>query len=94
MLKNIKIFQNLTFVLKAKELCFTIDVLPSVKHLLLFFSHQLFPFLGGMFIATGSTDHVIRIYYLGSDSPEKISELESHTVRGENDYFPLQVLWF
>ncbi|XP_067852945.1 bromodomain and WD repeat-containing protein 3 isoform X2 [Heptranchias perlo] len=34
---------------------------------------------GGMFIATGSTDHVIRVYYLGSGSPEKISELESHT---------------
>uniref|UniRef100_A0A8B9Q1S4 Bromodomain and WD repeat-containing protein 1 n=1 Tax=Apteryx owenii TaxID=8824 RepID=A0A8B9Q1S4_APTOW len=34
---------------------------------------------GGMFIATGSTDHVIRIYYLGSESPEKIAELESHT---------------
>uniref|UniRef100_A0A8C4VBG9 Bromodomain and WD repeat-containing protein 1 n=1 Tax=Falco tinnunculus TaxID=100819 RepID=A0A8C4VBG9_FALTI len=34
---------------------------------------------GGMFIATGSTDHVIRIYYLGSESPEKMAELESHT---------------
>ncbi|KAJ7310307.1 hypothetical protein JRQ81_007211 [Phrynocephalus forsythii] len=34
---------------------------------------------GGMFIATGSTDHVIRIYYLGSESPEKIAQLESHT---------------
>ncbi|XP_072126416.1 bromodomain and WD repeat-containing protein 3 isoform X2 [Mobula birostris] len=34
---------------------------------------------GGMFIATGSTDHVIRVYYLGSGSPEKISELTSHT---------------
>ncbi|XP_051877104.1 bromodomain and WD repeat-containing protein 3 isoform X2 [Pristis pectinata] len=34
---------------------------------------------GGMFIATGSTDHVIRVYYLGSGSPERISELASHT---------------
>uniref|UniRef100_A0A8C4M669 Bromodomain and WD repeat-containing protein 3 n=1 Tax=Equus asinus asinus TaxID=83772 RepID=A0A8C4M669_EQUAS len=34
---------------------------------------------GGMFITTGSTDHVIRIYYLGSEIPEKIAELESHT---------------
>ncbi|XP_078068075.1 bromodomain and WD repeat-containing protein 3 isoform X4 [Mustelus asterias] len=34
---------------------------------------------GGMFIATGSTDHVIRVYYLGSGSPEKISELALHT---------------
>uniref|UniRef100_A0A7N4NRW3 Bromodomain and WD repeat domain containing 3 n=1 Tax=Sarcophilus harrisii TaxID=9305 RepID=A0A7N4NRW3_SARHA len=39
---------------------------------------------GGMFIVTGSTDHVIRIYYLGSESPEKIAELESHTVRFSN----------
>lgn len=38
-------------------------------------------FLGGMFLATGSTDNVIRIYYLGSGSPEKISELHEHTVR-------------
>uniref|UniRef100_A0A452VH67 Bromodomain and WD repeat domain containing 3 n=1 Tax=Ursus maritimus TaxID=29073 RepID=A0A452VH67_URSMA len=36
---------------------------------------------GGMFITTGSTDHVIKIYYLGSEIPEKIAELESHTVR-------------
>nr|XP_035965495.1 bromodomain and WD repeat-containing protein 3-like isoform X1 [Halichoerus grypus] len=35
---------------------------------------------GGMFITTGSTDHVIRIYYLGSEIPEKIAELESHTM--------------
>ncbi|XP_063794477.1 bromodomain and WD repeat-containing protein 3 isoform X4 [Pseudophryne corroboree] len=33
---------------------------------------------GGMFIVTGSTDHVIRIYYLGSGEPEKIAELEGH----------------
>uniref|UniRef100_A0AAR2K8J4 Bromo domain-containing protein n=1 Tax=Pygocentrus nattereri TaxID=42514 RepID=A0AAR2K8J4_PYGNA len=36
---------------------------------------------GGVFLATGSTDDVIRIYYLGSGSPEKIAELDSHTVR-------------
>lgn len=35
---------------------------------------------GGMFLATGSTDDVIRIYYLGSGNPEKISELHEHTV--------------
>uniref|UniRef100_A0A663MRD5 Bromodomain and WD repeat domain containing 3 n=1 Tax=Athene cunicularia TaxID=194338 RepID=A0A663MRD5_ATHCN len=40
---------------------------------------------GGMFIATGSTDHVIRIYYLGSESPEKMAELESHTVRSKSE---------
>ncbi|CAI5793759.1 and WD repeat-containing 3 isoform X1 [Podarcis lilfordi] len=34
---------------------------------------------GGMFVVTGSTDHVIRIYYLGSETPEKTAVLESHT---------------
>lgn len=34
-----------------------------------------------MFLATGSTDDVIRIYYLGNGSPEKVSELHEHTVR-------------
>ncbi|KAG9348519.1 hypothetical protein JZ751_002255 [Albula glossodonta] len=33
---------------------------------------------GGMFLATGSTDHIIRIYYLGCGTPEKISELDAH----------------
>lgn len=37
-------------------------------------------FSGGMFLATGSTDDVIRIYYLGNGSPEKTSELHEHTV--------------
>lgn len=36
---------------------------------------------GGMFLATGSTDHVIRMYFFGSETPEKIAELESHAVR-------------
>lgn len=49
-----------------------------------FSSHRELSVLGGMFIATGSTDHVIRIYYLGSESPEKMAELESHTVRGKS----------
>ena len=35
---------------------------------------------GGMFLATGSTDHIIRVFYFGSGQPQKISELESHTV--------------
>jgi PH-interacting protein len=33
-----------------------------------------------MFLATGSTDHIIRVYFFGSGQPEKISELEFHTV--------------
>uniref|UniRef100_A0A8C0C1S4 Bromodomain and WD repeat-containing protein 1 n=1 Tax=Buteo japonicus TaxID=224669 RepID=A0A8C0C1S4_9AVES len=36
--------------------------------------------VGGMFLATGSTDHVIRMYFFGSETPEKIAELESHQV--------------
>uniref|UniRef100_A0A674A4L3 Bromodomain and WD repeat domain containing 3 n=1 Tax=Salmo trutta TaxID=8032 RepID=A0A674A4L3_SALTR len=34
--------------------------------------------LSGMFLATGSTDHVIRVYYLGSETPMKLSELDAH----------------
>ncbi|XP_029700101.1 bromodomain and WD repeat-containing protein 3 isoform X2 [Takifugu rubripes] len=42
---------------------------------------------GGMFLATGSTDNVIRIYYLGSGSPEKISELHEHTDKVDSIQF-------
>ncbi|XP_045929397.1 bromodomain and WD repeat-containing protein 3 isoform X3 [Micropterus dolomieu] len=42
---------------------------------------------GGMFLATGSTDDVIRIYYLGSGSPEKISELHEHTDKVDSIQF-------
>ncbi|XP_017351454.2 bromodomain and WD repeat-containing protein 3 isoform X2 [Ictalurus punctatus] len=42
---------------------------------------------GGMFLATGSTDDVIRIYYLGSGSPEKIAELNSHTDKVDSIQF-------
>ena len=34
-----------------------------------------------MFMATGSTDHMIRVYYLGADTPIKVSEMDAHTVR-------------
>uniref|UniRef100_A0A674BZK7 Pleckstrin homology domain interacting protein n=1 Tax=Salmo trutta TaxID=8032 RepID=A0A674BZK7_SALTR len=37
---------------------------------------------GGMFLATGSTDHIIRVFYFGSGQPQKISELETHTDNG------------
>lgn len=46
-----------------------------------FFFLHVISFSGGMFLATGSTDDVIRIYYLGNGSPEKVSELHEHTVR-------------
>uniref|UniRef100_G3PF97 Bromo domain-containing protein n=1 Tax=Gasterosteus aculeatus aculeatus TaxID=481459 RepID=G3PF97_GASAC len=47
------------------------------------------PFLSlcGMFLATGSTDHIIRVYYFGSGQPEKISELESHTDKVDSIQF-------
>lgn len=34
-----------------------------------------------MFLATGGTDHVIRVYYLGAETPVKLSDLDLHTVR-------------
>lgn len=34
---------------------------------------------GGMFLATGNSDHVIRVYFLHAQAPEKICELEAHT---------------
>ncbi|KAL3881699.1 hypothetical protein ACJMK2_028102 [Sinanodonta woodiana] len=36
---------------------------------------------GGAFLATGSADHVIRVYFLHAGIPEKICELEAHTDR-------------
>uniref|UniRef100_A0AAQ5WZB5 Bromo domain-containing protein n=1 Tax=Amphiprion ocellaris TaxID=80972 RepID=A0AAQ5WZB5_AMPOC len=34
---------------------------------------------GGMFMATGGTDHMIRVYYLGAETPMKVSEMDAHT---------------
>ncbi|KAK7108775.1 PH-interacting protein-like [Littorina saxatilis] len=34
---------------------------------------------GGIFVATGNSDHVIRVYFLYASEPCKICELESHT---------------
>ncbi|XP_028902752.1 PH-interacting protein isoform X1 [Ornithorhynchus anatinus] len=42
---------------------------------------------GGMFLATGSTDHVIRVYFFGSGQPEKISELEFHADKVDSIQF-------
>lgn len=39
---------------------------------------------GGIFLATGSSDHVVRVYGLSHGVPEKIAELEAHTVRELN----------
>ncbi|XP_030641693.1 PH-interacting protein [Chanos chanos] len=42
---------------------------------------------GGMFLATGSTDHIIRVYYFGDGQPDKIAELESHTDKVDSIQF-------
>ncbi|XP_069462392.1 PH-interacting protein isoform X2 [Ambystoma mexicanum] len=42
---------------------------------------------GGMLLATGSTDHIIRVYFFGSGQPEKISELEFHTDKVDSIQF-------
>ncbi|XP_053168906.1 bromodomain and WD repeat-containing protein 1 isoform X2 [Hemicordylus capensis] len=55
-----------------RPLKFTEKPRPGVQMLCSSFS------VGGMFLATGSTDHVIRMYYFGSETPEKVAELESH----------------
>ena len=36
--------------------------------------------LGGIFLATGSSDAVVRVYCFIGSVPEKIGELEAHTV--------------
>ena len=36
--------------------------------------------LGGVFLATGNSDHVIRVYCFTTGVPEKISEIEAHSV--------------
>lgn len=58
----------------TKPVKFTEKPRPGVQMLCSSFS------VGGMFLATGSTDHVIRMYFFGSETPEKIAELESHAV--------------
>lgn len=36
---------------------------------------------GGVFVATGSTDHFVRVYNLyGQNGPERILEMEAHSV--------------
>ena len=35
---------------------------------------------GGMFVATGNSDYVIRVYFLFASEPNKICELEAHSV--------------
>lgn len=48
-------------------------------------------------MATGSTDHMIRVYYLGAETPMKVSEMDAHTVSKRNtpaaSYFPVLVFY-
>ncbi|XP_074156615.1 bromodomain and WD repeat-containing protein 1 isoform X4 [Sminthopsis crassicaudata] len=64
-----------------RPLKFTEKPRPGVQMLCSSFS------VGGMFLATGSTDHVIRMYFLGFEMPEKIAELESHTDKVDSIQF-------
>lgn len=45
-----------------------------------FLRQTVFCIIGGMFMAVGGSDHAIRIYYFGNETPEKLTELEGHTV--------------
>ncbi|UYV80695.1 BRWD3 [Cordylochernes scorpioides] len=48
----------------------------------------LLPSPGGVFLATGSTDHHIRVYHiLGANGPEKILDVETHTDRVDSLIF-------
>uniref|UniRef100_A0A8B9R9Y7 Bromodomain and WD repeat domain containing 3 n=1 Tax=Astyanax mexicanus TaxID=7994 RepID=A0A8B9R9Y7_ASTMX len=49
---------------------------------------------GGMFLATGGTDHVLRVYYLGSEVPIKLSDLDSHTDKVNAVQFCNNSDWF
>ncbi|XP_048348579.1 bromodomain and WD repeat-containing protein 1 isoform X2 [Sphaerodactylus townsendi] len=64
-----------------RPLKFTEKSRPGVQMLCSSFS------VGGMFLATGSTDQVIRMYYFGSEIPEKIAELESHVDKVDSIQF-------
>ncbi|XP_012586370.1 PREDICTED: bromodomain and WD repeat-containing protein 1, partial [Condylura cristata] len=64
-----------------RPLKFTEKPRPGVQMLCSSFS------VGGMFLATGSTDHVIRMYFLGFEAPEKVAELESHTDKVDSIQF-------
>lgn len=51
----------------------------------------MFFLIGGMFMATGGTDHMIRVYYLGADTPMKVSEMDAHTVK--EPYFLKKIIF-
>lgn len=59
------------------------DIAWSDVVLFLLFLHLILGllFTGGMFMATGSTDHMIRVYYIGAETPMKVAEMDAHTVK-------------
>uniref|UniRef100_A0A8C6JB39 Uncharacterized protein n=1 Tax=Melopsittacus undulatus TaxID=13146 RepID=A0A8C6JB39_MELUD len=75
------LFQTHLFFLSNRPVKFTEKPRPGVQMLCSSFS------VGGMFLATGSTDHVIRMYFFGSETPEKIAELESHADKVDSIQF-------
>lgn len=38
-------------------------------------------------MATGGTDHMVRIYFLGGETPIKVSEIDGHTVSSVRSKF-------
>ena len=44
------------------------------------FTKQVFLVVGGSFLVSGSTDHIIRIYQMAPGPPERLAELDVHNV--------------
>ncbi|KAJ7320577.1 hypothetical protein JRQ81_020088 [Phrynocephalus forsythii] len=74
-------WDSISMKFNNRPLKFTEKPRPGVQMLCSSFS------VGGMFLATGSTDHVIRMYYFGSETPEKIAELENHADKVDSIQF-------
>ena len=49
-------------------------------------------FSGGTFLATGSSDPIIRVYMFSSSGPEKLCELEAHSVSMQNEFCSRKVI--
>ncbi|XP_069492166.1 bromodomain and WD repeat-containing protein 1 isoform X2 [Ambystoma mexicanum] len=70
-----------TMKFNNRPLKFTERPRPGVQMLCSSFS------VGGMFLATGSTDQIIRMYYFGFETPEKIAELKGHVDKVDSIQF-------
>jgi WD40 repeat protein len=49
---------------------------------------------GGVFLATGNSDHVVRVYFVYGNTQEKICELEAHTVSKCSLKYRLKALFY